>query len=64
VGELDGFEASYAAAYRHIAVVHAVYGDGGTVRAHRLVYVDPTTGATTPGAVLAKVAGASVGGEW
>jgi hypothetical protein len=55
VGELDGFEAFYAAAYRHIAVVHAVYGDGGTVRAQQIEIGDR---------VPAKVAGASVGGEW
>jgi WD40-like Beta Propeller Repeat len=36
-----------------IAVVRAVAGAGGKVRQHRLVYVDPATGATTPGPVLA-----------
>jgi hypothetical protein len=36
-----------------IAVVRAVAGPGGTTLAHRLVYVDPATGATTPGPLLA-----------
>jgi hypothetical protein len=44
---------AWPAGSRRLAIVKTLYGDGGTVRAYRLVYVDPTTGATTPGAVLA-----------
>jgi hypothetical protein len=44
---------AWPAGSRRLAVVRAVYGDGGLVRAHRLVHVDPATGAATPGPVLA-----------
>jgi hypothetical protein len=44
---------AWPAGSRRLAVVRTVYGDGGVVRAHRLVHVDPATGAGTPGPVLA-----------
>jgi WD40 repeat protein len=43
----------WPAGSRRLALVKTVYGDGGTVRAYRLVYVDPATGATAPGPLLA-----------
>jgi hypothetical protein len=42
----------WPAGSRRIAIVRAVYG-GGELRAHRMVHVDPATGATTLGPVLA-----------
>jgi hypothetical protein len=50
---------------RHIACVRTVYGGprhAPTVQAHRLVYLDPTTGAATPGVVLAS--GENVPNPW
>jgi len=44
---------AWPAGSRRLAVVRSVYGAGGVVRAHRLVYVHPATGATTNGPVLA-----------
>ena len=43
----------WPAGSRWIAVVRAVYGDGGRVQSHRLLYLDPATGATRLGPVLA-----------
>ena len=44
---------AWPAGSRRLAVVRAAYGDGGVVRSHRLQYVDPSTGATANGPVLA-----------
>jgi hypothetical protein len=44
---------AWPAGSRRLAIVRAVYGDGGVVRSHRLLRLDPATGATTPGPVLA-----------
>jgi WD40-like Beta Propeller Repeat len=44
---------AWPAGSRRLAVVRVVYGDGGVARAHQLMWVDPATGATTAGPVLA-----------
>jgi hypothetical protein len=44
---------AWPAGSRRLAAVRAVYGDGGVVRAHQLLRIDPATGASTPGPVLA-----------
>ena len=44
---------AWPAGSRRLAAVRAVYGDGGVARAHQLLRIDPATGATTPGPVLA-----------
>jgi hypothetical protein len=44
---------AWPAGSRRLAAVRAVYGDGGVVRAHQLLHIDPATGASTPGPVLA-----------
>jgi hypothetical protein len=52
-GGADCCEAiAWPAGWRRLAVVRAEHG-GGTAVAHRLVYVDPATGAASPGPLLA-----------